>query len=66
MMIAAWQVQETIKVLLGTGELLRHRMLFMDAEPARWTSSSWDASIRATPDRPLDADESGRNDWMEA
>lgn len=32
MMVAAWQVQETIKVLLGIGQLLRHRMLFMDAE----------------------------------
>lgn len=32
MMIAAWQVQEVIKILLGQGQLLRHRMLFMDAE----------------------------------
>lgn len=32
MMIAAWQVQEVLKILLGKGELLRHRMLFMDAE----------------------------------
>lgn len=32
MMIAAWQVQEVVKILLDKGELLRHRMLFMDAE----------------------------------
>jgi molybdopterin-synthase adenylyltransferase len=32
MMIAAWQVQETIKVLLGVGQPLCRRMLFMDAE----------------------------------
>jgi molybdopterin/thiamine biosynthesis adenylyltransferase len=32
MMVAAWEVQETIKVLLGHGELLRGRLLFMDAE----------------------------------
>jgi molybdopterin/thiamine biosynthesis adenylyltransferase len=31
MMIAAWQINETIKILLGTGELLRGRMLFIDA-----------------------------------
>jgi molybdopterin/thiamine biosynthesis adenylyltransferase/molybdopterin converting factor small subunit len=32
MMVAAWQVQETLKILLEQGELLRGRMLFMDAE----------------------------------
>jgi len=32
MMIAAWQIQEVVKILLGTGELLRNRLLFMDAE----------------------------------
>jgi molybdopterin/thiamine biosynthesis adenylyltransferase len=32
MMVAAWQVQEVIKILLGVGEILRHRLLFMDAE----------------------------------
>lgn len=32
MMVAAWQVQEVMKILLGRGELLRHRMIFMDAE----------------------------------
>jgi len=32
MMVAAWQVQEVLKVLLGRGQLLRHKMLFMDAE----------------------------------
>ena len=32
MMVAAWEVQETIKLLLGHGDLLRGRLLFMDAE----------------------------------
>jgi len=32
MMVAAWQVQEVIKVLLGRGELLQGRLLIMDAE----------------------------------
>lgn len=32
MMVAAWQVQEVLKTLLGRGQLLRHKMLFMDAE----------------------------------
>ena len=32
MMVAAWEVQEAIKVILGQGQLLRNRMLFMDAE----------------------------------
>lgn len=32
MMVAAWQIQEVVKVLLGAGELLRNRLLFMDAE----------------------------------
>jgi len=32
MMVAAWQIQEVVKILLGAGELLRNRMLFMDAE----------------------------------
>jgi len=32
MMIAAWQVQEVVKILLDKGELLRYRMLFIDAE----------------------------------
>jgi molybdopterin/thiamine biosynthesis adenylyltransferase len=32
MMVAAWQIQEVIKILLGVGEILRHRLLFMDAE----------------------------------
>jgi len=31
MMVAAWQVHETIKLLVGKGELLRRRMLLMDA-----------------------------------
>ncbi|MEA3459461.1 MAG: HesA/MoeB/ThiF family protein [Chloroflexota bacterium] len=32
MMVAAWQVQEVLKILLNKGEPLRHRMLLMDAE----------------------------------
>ena len=32
MMVAAWEVQEAVKVLLGRGQLLRNRLLFMDAE----------------------------------
>ncbi len=32
MMVSAWQLQEVLKILLGTGKLLRGRMLFMDAE----------------------------------
>jgi molybdopterin/thiamine biosynthesis adenylyltransferase len=31
MMVAAWQVHETIKLLTGKGEILRGRMLLMDA-----------------------------------
>jgi molybdopterin/thiamine biosynthesis adenylyltransferase len=31
MMVAAWQVHEAIKVILGVGELLRSRMLLLDA-----------------------------------
>ncbi|HHY36801.1 MAG TPA: HesA/MoeB/ThiF family protein [Firmicutes bacterium] len=30
-MVAAWQVQETIKILLGQGEPLRNRLLYLDA-----------------------------------
>ena len=32
MMVAAWQVQEVVKLLTGRGEPLRHRLLFMDSE----------------------------------
>jgi molybdopterin/thiamine biosynthesis adenylyltransferase len=32
MMVAAWQIQEVVKILLGAGDLLRNRMLVMDAE----------------------------------
>ncbi|MDH4135757.1 MAG: HesA/MoeB/ThiF family protein [Anaerolineae bacterium] len=32
MMVAAWQIQEVIKILLGAGALLHNRLLFMDAE----------------------------------
>jgi molybdopterin/thiamine biosynthesis adenylyltransferase len=32
MMVAAWEVQEVVKLLTGRGEPLRHRLLFMDAE----------------------------------
>jgi hypothetical protein len=31
MMVAAWQVHEAVKLLTGKGELLRGRMLLMDA-----------------------------------
>jgi len=32
MMIAAWEIQEVVKLLTGRGEPLRHRLLFMDSE----------------------------------
>jgi len=32
MMVAAWQVQEVVKVLTGRGEPLRNRLLYLDAE----------------------------------
>jgi len=32
MMVAAWQAQETLKLIVGCGEPLRHRMLLLDAE----------------------------------
>jgi molybdopterin/thiamine biosynthesis adenylyltransferase len=32
MMVAGWQIQEVVKLLLGQGEPLRHRLLFIDAE----------------------------------
>jgi hypothetical protein len=32
MMVAAWQIHETVKILLDKEDLLRGRMLFMDAE----------------------------------
>jgi molybdopterin/thiamine biosynthesis adenylyltransferase len=32
MMTAAWQIQETLKIILKCGERLRNKMLFMDAE----------------------------------
>jgi len=32
MMVAAWQVQEVLKIILGRGEPLRNRLLIMDAE----------------------------------
>jgi hypothetical protein len=32
MMIAAWEIQEVVKVLTGAGRPLRGRMLFLDAE----------------------------------
>jgi molybdopterin/thiamine biosynthesis adenylyltransferase len=37
MMIAAWQAHEVIKLLTGQGEILRHRMLVMDAESGNVT-----------------------------
>jgi len=35
MMVAAWQIQEVVKILLKTGKPLRNRMLLMDAEMGR-------------------------------
>jgi len=32
MMVAAWQVHEVVKALVGMGELIRHRLLVVDAE----------------------------------
>lgn len=32
MMVAAWQIHEVVKLIIGKGELLRHRMLLLDAE----------------------------------
>jgi molybdopterin-synthase adenylyltransferase len=32
MMVSAWQIQEVVKLVVGRGELLRHRLLLMDAE----------------------------------
>jgi len=32
MMIAAWEIQEVVKLLTGRGQPLRHRLLFMDSE----------------------------------
>jgi len=32
MMVAAWQAQEVIKLLLGKGDILRNRLLVLDAE----------------------------------
>ncbi len=32
MAVAAWEAQEVVKVLLGQGELLRHRLLVLDME----------------------------------
>jgi len=32
MMVAAWQIQETVKVITGQKTLLRNRLLFMDAQ----------------------------------
>ena len=37
MMIAAWEIQEAVKVLSGQGQPLRGRMLFMDAELGSFT-----------------------------
>ena len=40
MMISAWQIQEVVKLLTGQGELIRHRMLLMDAEAGEVTEIS--------------------------
>jgi len=34
-MVAAWQAQEVVKIILGEGDLLRNRMLFFDARLGR-------------------------------
>jgi len=31
-MVSAWEIQEVVKILVGQGELLRGRVLVMDAE----------------------------------
>jgi hypothetical protein len=30
MMVAAWEAQEVVKILVGTGDVLRNRLLLMD------------------------------------
>ena len=37
MMIAAWQIQEVVKIIVGQGTLLRDRMLLLDAEAGEAT-----------------------------
>ncbi|MHB1295544.1 MAG: HesA/MoeB/ThiF family protein [Anaerolineae bacterium] len=37
MMVAAWQIHEVVKLLVGQGEVLRHRVLLMDAEFGTFT-----------------------------
>jgi len=37
MMVSAWQIHEVVKILLGRGELLRHRLLLLDAEAGEVT-----------------------------
>ena len=32
MAVAAWEAQEVVKILVGQGDLLRHRLLVMDME----------------------------------
>lgn len=34
-MVASWQAQEVVKIILGEGELIRNRMLFFDARLGR-------------------------------
>ena len=42
MMVAAWQLQEVIKIITGRGTPLRRRMLFMDAEAGEITVLNFD------------------------
>ena len=42
MMVAAWQLQEVVKIVTGRGTPLRRRMLFMDAEAGEITALNLD------------------------
>jgi len=43
MMVAAWQVQEALKIITGCGEPIRNRILFMDAQSGRVDSLQFGA-----------------------
>lgn len=42
MLIAAWQLAETVKVLIGEAQLLRHRILFVDTLHGDAREIAWD------------------------
>jgi molybdopterin-synthase adenylyltransferase len=46
MLCAAWQAQEVIKLLLGVGEPLRNRMLYLDAEFGSADFITWEPCER--------------------